>query len=134
MANAVYEKGFDNLLRGNIDVINNTVGAVLVDLNDYTPNIAADELLSAVPAAARVETVAITGVSTDGQGTMDANDPTFANATGDTAEAVVIYAGDGTSNRLLLFYDSCPGLPVTPNTGDILVQISAAGLLTLENA
>lgn len=132
--NAIYQKAFDGLLRGNIDVINNTLSAVLVDLNDYIPNIASDEFLASIPAAARVETVAITGVSTDGQGTMDANDPTFANAAGDTAEAVVIYAGDGMSNRLLLFYDSCPGLPVTPNTGDILIQLSAAGLLSLENA
>ena len=43
MANALYDYGRNEFLNGNIDWVNDTIKAILVDTADYTVNLAADE-------------------------------------------------------------------------------------------
>lgn len=133
MANLLYPATKEGLLGGDIALDTDTVKVVLVDTADYT-YAAAHTFLSDVPAAARVATsAALTGKTITG-GTFDSADPVFTAAAGDVSEALILYidTGTATTSRLLCYLDTgIGGMPVTPNGGDITVQVNAAGWLSL---
>lgn len=120
MANALYDPARESFLRGEIAWQTADIREVLVDLADYTPSMA-HQFLSSIPVAARVATSASLTGKTTTAGVADANDPVFAGATGDQAEAIVgyVHTGSDATARLIYYIDSATGLPVTPNTGDI---------------
>jgi hypothetical protein len=120
MANALYDAGRDAFANGNIDWVNDTIGAVLVDAADYTVNLGTDDNLDDVPGAARVATATLTGKSTSA-GVCDATDMTFTAVSGDQSEALVLYKDTGTegTSTLIAYIDTATGLPVTPNGNDI---------------
>jgi hypothetical protein len=68
-------------------------------------------------------------------GTVDGGDVTFPTVSGASAEALVLYrknAGANTTWRLIAYIDtSVTGLPVTPNSGDIIITWNASGIFTL---
>lgn len=120
---ALYDKARQKFLAGSLSWSSATIKAVLVDLADYTPDLAAHEFLSDIPAGARVATSpAFTGKTTTA-GVADADDVSFATVLGDQAEALVIYADTGTvgTSSLIAFIDTATGLPVTPNGGNVNV-------------
>ncbi|MHB8067448.1 MAG: hypothetical protein ACYDIC_06065 [Desulfobaccales bacterium] len=121
MSNALYEKGREGFLAGEIDWDTDVIKAVLVDAADYTVNLAAHEFLSDIPPAARVATSAALAGKTVANGVADAEDLTLPTVNGDPAEALVIYQDTGTAgtSRLIAYIDTATGLPVTPNGGDI---------------
>jgi hypothetical protein len=123
MANALYGLGRDAFLNGNIDWVNDTITAVLVDTATYTVSIDADDFLADIPVGERVATQALAGQST-ALGVADATDTVFSTVTGDVVEAVVIYkdTGSAATSNLLVYIDTATGLPVTPNGGNITVQ------------
>ncbi|WP_116042225.1 hypothetical protein [Amycolatopsis palatopharyngis] len=130
MANALYDKARESFLAGDLDWNTHEFRVILVDTLDYAVNLATDQFLSAVPAAARVATSAALGSTTVTAGVADAADITFTAVSGDPSEALVIYqhaltvggaALAETSARLVAYIDSATGLPVTPNGGDITV-------------
>lgn len=102
------------------------VKAVLVDLADYTYS-GSHEFLSDVPSGARVDTTANLASKTFTDGVFDAADTTFAAASGDPSEAVILFidTGDAATSRLICYMDSGTGLPVTPNGADINVTWSS---------
>jgi len=123
MPNALYDKGREGFLAGEIDWDADVIKAVLIDTADYTVNLASHQFLSDIPLAARVATsAALTGKTVAG-GVADAADFTLPAVSGDPAEALVIYQDTGTENtsRLIAYIDTATGLPVTPNGGDINV-------------
>lgn len=123
MSNALYEKGREGFLAGEIDWNTDVIKAVLIDAADYTINLAAHQFLSDIPLAALVATsAALTGKTVD-NGVADAADLTFPTVNGDHVEALVIYQDTGTAgtSRLIAYIDTATGLPVTPNGGDINV-------------
>jgi len=123
MANALYDKGRQKFLSGDLDWDAHTIKAVLVDSADYTPDLANDEFLAAIPVGGRVATsAALTGKSVTA-GIADAADITLSSVTGDVSEYIVIYrdTGDAATSPLIALIDSATGLPVTPNGGDIAV-------------
>lgn len=123
MANALYDKAREDFLTGNLDWSTATIKAVLVDTNDYTVNLSTHEDLADVAGAARVATSgAFTGKAATG-GAADADDVTFSSVSGDSIEAIVIYADTGTesTSRLIAYIDTATGLPITPNGGDIII-------------
>lgn len=123
MANALYDKGREGFLAGDIDWDVDVIKAVLIDAADYTVNLATHQFLSDIPTAARVATSgALTG-KTVTDGVADAADFTFPAVSGDPAEALVIYqdTGSESASRLIAYIDTATGLPVTPNGGDINV-------------
>lgn len=124
MANALYDLGRESFLRGEISWNTDDIKCVLVDLADYTPDLATDQFLSDVPVAARVATSPNFASKTTTDGVADAADATFTTVTGDQSEALVIYQDTGVegTSRLIAFIDTATGLPVTPNGGDITVQ------------
>ncbi|RJR48287.1 MAG: hypothetical protein C4567_00220 [Deltaproteobacteria bacterium] len=123
MANALYDKGREGFLAGDIDWDAHVIKAILVDTADYTVNLSAHQFLSDIPGAARVAvSSALTG-KTASSGVADADDLTFPGVSGDPAEALVLYQDTGVeaTSRLIAYIDTATGLPVTPNGGDISV-------------
>lgn len=123
MANALYDSGRDAFLTGDIAWDTDTIRAVLIDSADYTVNLATDNFLNDIPAAARVATAALASKTTDGTGVADAADVTFSAVTGDQSEAVVLYKDTGveSTSQLIAYIDTATGLPVTPSGSDILI-------------
>ena len=127
MANVIYDLGRESFLKGEISWDADNIVTVLVDLADYTPNVATDQFITSVPAGARVAVSGNLASKTTTDGSADAADVTFSSVTGDISEALVIYQNTGVegTSRLIAFIDTATGLPVTPNGGDIQVQWSA---------
>jgi hypothetical protein len=127
MANALYDKARNGFLRGDISWKNggDTFRAYLVDIQGgtgYTKDMAADEFLSAIPAAALVSYIALAPAD-PAAGVADAPDVTFLAVTGSVCEAIVIvkWVSEAADSPLVAYIDTATGLPVTPNGGDIQV-------------
>lgn len=124
MANALYDFGRQGFLEGSIDWDTDTIKLILVDVADYTVNLATHDNLDDVPAAARVATSGALASKTVTAGVADAADVTLSAVSGDASEAIVFYKDTGTesTSRLIAYVDTATGLPVTPNGGDVIVQ------------
>lgn len=124
MANALFDKGREAFLNGDIDWLNDDIRIILIDAADYTVNLASHDFLDDVPAPARVAVSSALASKTSTNGVADAADVTFPLVTGDQSEALVIYKHTGTesTSNLIAYIDTATGLPVTPNGGDITVQ------------
>jgi hypothetical protein len=122
--NALYDKAREAFLLGDIDWVADDIRAILVDLNDYTPNLATHDFLDDVPAGARVAVSGALASKTATNGVADAADLTFTAVTGDESEALLLYVHTGVdaTSRLIALIDTATGLPVTPNGGDITVE------------
>ena len=119
MANAIYPKAKESLLKGELDLEDNTIKVVLVDTGTYTYNAAHDFYndLSGVlgsGVALSSKTVAL--------GVFDAADVTFTTpSAGTSIEALVIYkdTGNVATSNLIAYIDAGTGLPFTTNGADI---------------
>jgi hypothetical protein len=121
MATALYDKGREAFLNGDIDWDTDDIRCVLVDTGTYTVNLAThdfhDDLSGIVATSGNFSGKTITA------GVADADNVTFSAVSGSTVEAIVIYKWTGVSGTspLIAYIDSATGLPVTPNGGDITV-------------
>lgn len=124
MSNALYDKGREAFLKGDIDWLNDDIKVVLVDTDDYSVDLANHDFLNDIDAGARVATSSNLAGKTATAGVADANDATFSAVTGDVSEALAIYkdTGDPSTSPLIAYIDAATGLPVTPNGGDIVIQ------------
>jgi hypothetical protein len=127
MANALYDKGREGFLDGSIDWDTNDIRAILVDTGAYTVNLATHDNLDDIAGGARIAVSGSLTSKTVTDGVADAADVTFSAVSGATVEAIVLYKHTGTesTSRLIAYYDTGTGLPVTPNGGDITVQWSS---------
>jgi hypothetical protein len=134
MANKLYDKGRGKFATGDLhwkSAGGDTFKVFLIDLASYTPDFAADEFLSDIPAAARVgnsggdteaDAPALTTGDPSAAGVCDANDITFQTVpAGGALEALVIFkaTGNPATSPLVAYIDSATGLPITPNGGNI---------------
>lgn len=133
MASALYDKGRQKWLEGDIAWLTDDIRAILIDLADYTPNLATDDFLDDIPAAAREEVSGSLTGKTSTDGTADCNDIVWSGAAGDPIEAIVVYKHTGTDSTspLLVFIDNPAELPLTLNGGDVTLVVHANGLFTL---
>lgn len=124
MANALYDRGRQGFLAGEIDWDANDIRIILIDEADDTIDLALDEDLADRAGAARVATSSALGSKTTTAGVADAADVTLSSVTGDVSESIDIYQHTGTEATSLLIanIDTATGLPVTPNGGNITVQ------------
>lgn len=124
MANAMFAKGREAFLAGDIDWAADNIKCVLVDHGTDTPVPATDQYLSDIAAGARVATSGNLSGKTVTDGVADAADVTFSAVSGASCESIVIYkdTGDPATSPLIAYIDTATGLPVTPNGGDITVQ------------
>ena len=104
MANAIYPKAKESFLKGEIDLVDDTIKVALVDTGTYTYNVAHDFYndLSGVlgtPVALASKTVT--------SGVFDAADATFSTPTAGTSiEALVIYKDTGNGADVDIVWDS----------------------------
>lgn len=123
MANVMYSKGLEAFLTGRIDWETDTIKAVLVDLDLYTPNVLSHSILSDIPSGARISTSPALTAKTASNGVADAADITFPSVTGPQCEALVLYKDSGAdaTSPLICIIDTAGGLPVFPGGSDISV-------------
>lgn len=124
MANALFDKGREGFLGGDIDWDANDIRLVFVDHADDTPNVSTDDFLDDITAPARVASSGAFTTKTKTDGVADADDVTISTVSGDPFESIVIYKHTGTDStaNLIAFIDTATGLPCTPNGGNITVQ------------
>lgn len=123
MANTLYDFARQRFLEAQINWMTDTVKVILVDTGAYTPQTAIHQYLSDIPTSARIAgPVTLTSKATTG-GAADAADCTFVSVTGNSIEAIIIYADTGVeaTSPLIAYIDTATGLPITPNGGDIIV-------------
>ncbi len=133
MASAVYPAALESFMKADIDLENVDVKCVLIDTATYTYN-AAHNMYDDLSGVVATETAAL-GSKTFGvvaAGVFDAADGTVTSATGTSAEAVVYFVdrgGAASADNLLSFNELAS--PVTPNGGNITIQHSASGILSI---
>jgi len=123
MSNAIYAKGKEKFLSGDIDLISGTIKVSLVK-NTYPQNLATDEFYSDISAYVLSTNQTLGGKSVTG-GVFDGGDVTYPAVTaGDTSEGVVIWLDTGVAGTspLLFYIDTITGFPLLTNGGDISVQ------------
>lgn len=133
MANALYAKGREGFLAGEIDFDTAVIKAALV--SGYTADLATHKFVSDVTTAGgTLVATATLSPKTITDGTADAGDVTYsAVAAGDPIEHILVFQASAvtggadvaaSAQRVIALYDSSTGvaLPVTPNGGDITVQ------------
>lgn len=127
-ANALYDLGREGFLAAEIDWDTAVIKVALADSAVYTVNLATHKFMSSV--ASVVATSAALTTKTIAAGVADGDDFAFATVTGAVSEALLFYqssaVGGGadvanTLQRLIGYYDTATGLPVTPNGGNINV-------------
>jgi len=136
MANFVYSKAKQSLLKGEINTNSSNYRVALLNKNNYTPNALTDQYLSQIPENA------IVGISdnlsniTNINGVLDANDVAISH-NGTAFDSLVFYqVGSSNANSILLFYlDDSPGLPFTGTNSSLTITIhwsnSATKILAL---
>ncbi len=136
MANALYPKTKKRFMSGGIDLSAVAVYAVLINVSGagttYTYS-AAHASLADVPSGAIIATSpALTGKVLRDDASFDSDDPTLSAVAGQSIEALLLYADDGTSTYLIMYQDSgVTGLPLTPDGSDVQVLVDAAGWFVL---
>jgi hypothetical protein len=130
MPSHIYPEAKEDFLKADIDLDTATVKAVLVSAGYVYSD--AHEFLSALGGNTVGTEVTVPGV-TVADGTIDtsATELTFtAVPAGPAAVAVVFYVdtGDPATSHLLV-YDDTPD--VTPDGGDIIYSVNAAGIATI---
>ena len=131
MANVIYPKFKEALLKGDVDLDTATLAVALIDTADYTYNSAHDFYNDA--AAGKVATVYLTSVTIT-NGLIDAAYAIFTAVTGDVSEALVLYinTGNDATSQLVAYFDTgVTGLPVTPNGANINITWNASGIVQL---
>ena len=115
MSNFVYGKAKESFLKGEIDLLNNSIKALIVHSSDYTVSENVDQFVSNIPAAAiKYRSNALQNKVLN-LGTFDADDVLIPDYPGPAFDAIVIYqdnSNDSTS-RLLFYIDNAVGLPFT---------------------
>ena len=121
MANALYGKGREKFLTGDIAWDTDNIKVSLVDTGTYTVVIDTHEFYSDLSGV--VANSGNLASKTVTLGVADAADVTFSTVTGATVEAVVIWKDTGTASTspLIAYIDTATNLPITPNGGDITV-------------
>lgn len=138
MANQLYPKFKEQLLQAGVNLATATVKGVIVDTvggaSNYTFSTAHEFLSDVIAGARRGTTVALTG-KTFVNGVFDAADivGAFASLTGGVVEALIFYVDTGveTTSRLIAFFDTGGGLPLTPTGNNVDMTFDAGGIFAL---
>lgn len=123
---------------GAVDFEADTIHAVLIDTGTDDPDLALDQDWANITAAEIGTDTALTSKTLNiatNVATFDAADVTFSSVSGATAEELVLFkwSGSDATSLLICQWDSgdVTGLPVTPNSGDIVVAWNASGIWSI---
>ena len=136
MANALYPKTKKRFMAGDIDLLSIAVYAAVINVSGAGTLYAystAHATLADIPAGAIIATSpALTGKVLGDDASFDSDDPVLSAVTGNSVEALLLYADDGTSTYLIMYQDTgVTGLPLTPDGSDVQVLVDAAGWFAL---
>lgn len=127
MSNAAYAKGIKHLLDGSgLAWGTGNWKAVLCDAT-YVVDLVNDEFLADIASGKRVATSPnLTTMAVADDGIFTADDVTFSAVTGAACPTAVIYhdSGSAATSQLLLMFDSLAGLPITPNSRDVVLAFA----------
>ncbi len=125
MANFVYTKAKESLLKGEINSSSAQYRVALIDSSKYSPNQLTNQFLSEISANAIVAISENIQNVTNTNGVLDANDITI-SYDGAAFDSIVLYqVGSSNSNSRLLFYiDSSTGLPFEGSNSSLSVTIT----------
>src|SRR3990167_540559 len=123
MANALFDKGREACLGGDLDWDAHDIKLVFVDHADDNPDPAVDDNLDDIAAGARVATSGNFAGKTKTIGVADADDVTVTSVSGDQFESTVVYRDSGAegTSTLIAKIDTATGLPFTPSGGNVTV-------------
>lgn len=123
MSNALYDKGRERFLTGQVNWLTDTIKVSLIDTNDYSFSQTHEYYSSVVVVPSAVVATGTLAGKNAANGVADANDLTLTGVSGDASEALIIWkdTGDSATSPLLAYIDTATGLPVTPNSGDITI-------------
>lgn len=140
MANRLQDAYRNNILGDgtytNVQLDADDIRAIFLDTADDDA-IAADGDLAAilsaarVPAAASAPALASKTIGVVAVGVFDAADPTYTALTGDQVERLLMFKHTGVdaTSVLIAYWDTfTSGMPLTPNGGDVLLQLNASGI------
>jgi len=140
MANKVYPRFRAACLQAGINMLTDSIKAVLVDTGGYTYS-DTHQFLTSIPASARIATATLTGKTVSNTAVFDAADTVFTavaagTGTATAVEAVALYRDTGTvgTSELIAFFDAKADdspISVTTNGGDVTVEWNASGIFTL---
>lgn len=114
MANALYGKGREAFLSGDIDWLVDTIKVALIDTAAYTVSIDVHDFWDDA-SAGLVGTAQTLGTKTATLGVADAADVSFTGlVAAPSIEALIIYKDTGTpsTSNLIAYIDTATGLPV----------------------
>ncbi|MCB2200875.1 hypothetical protein KQI63_15830 [bacterium] len=131
MANGIYTAAKEQLIRGNVDWVNDEIMAVLVSA-DYTVDLSAHATLEDVPEAARVAMGALSGKEADGASAL-ADALTLTAVTGDEVVGILLvqYGISDAESNLLVWIDTDDELPFTPDGSDVTLSWASDTVFTL---
>lgn len=127
MANAIWPGTKDAFGKAEINWLSDTIKISIV--RGYTYNSAHNYLSDVTGAGGTLVATATLASKTLSNGYFDAADVTYtAVSAGAAATSVIIYKDTGTAStsRLIVFFDTMTGLPVTPDGGDIVLNFSSS--------
>lgn len=113
MANFIYKKAKQSILNGEINFTSNNLKLLIIDKNYYTPDETVDQYVSDIPAnAIKKRSNTIQNV-TNLLGTIDANDLSIIDYSGDYFDAIVLFAvgNSDSDSKLIFFIDVSTGIP-----------------------
>ncbi len=143
MANALYPKWKTKIAKAATNAnsaLDSAEGATgvfcaLVDTGTYTYS-ATHEFFSSLSGLVGTDQEILSKTfGTVAEGVFDGSDLTYTAVSGASAEALVLYRKNGGANTtwpLISFVDTgVTGLPVTPNSGNIVITWNASGIFAL---
>jgi hypothetical protein len=138
MANRFFNSFKNNLLdvgaAGAIDFNTDIIKVALIDEGVYAYSAAHDFLNDVTGIVGTAQTITTPTVGTVGAGVFDGDNVTFTGVSGASVEALLLYKDTGTAatSALIGLIDQVAGgLPVTPNSGDIIITWNASGILSI---
>jgi len=125
----MYDFGVQELMKGNVDLINDTLSAVVLSAS-YSPVLASDEYQTDIPDAAILDEIDLSGQEITGT-VFNADPVTFTDVdSGESVAGVAMLKNTGdTSTSILIAY-----FVVTPFTTDgtsVIVNWHADGIIEL---
>lgn len=132
MANGLYGPYKQKLLNKQVDMSGDTIKALLIDLTQYTVNLATHDQKSDIPSGAIVATSVALANKSILLGIFDADDFVWSSVVGATSGGLVLFNDTHVDDLPVVYYDSgMVGMPVVPNGGNINVTVHASGFFSL---
>jgi len=125
VANFIYGKAKEALFNGEFDISSNSFGIFLLNTSNYTPQQNVHQFVSDIPESAIKKNYHPVQNLTNTLGTIDADDVTISDYSGQAFNAIVFYQVGATASqsRLLFYIDNSPGIPFAGTSTNAPVTI-----------